>query len=548
MAYSPVGVDENNLLPPAVRTAMTRSGGRPVGQGEIVVLVDDQAQLSDTDDKAAVDRAIAFLRLAGGGTLKFGRGKTYHWSAVVGLTSNIEIDGNGCTLEKRSGDTNYVFFGTFSGTATGYGSSANNIYAHGIRFKGSFAASGREACAFALHHSDNVLVEFCTFEEMQGQGHCFDICGSRNITIRDNKFLGFKTTGGAYQRSEAIQVDISSSGSVSVSDTTYDGLPTINVTVTNNKFLPLTVGGVTYPAPNPLGSHSKSTWHENIYFVGNLVLDARTEDAPASSTPGWIHFLTARNLRIIDNTFILTTPSNPRVLSLYSIDNVGEPTATLPQMPISDVWFSRNRLVGFGAITTEATLRVAPYGGSTAVSARNIRITDNSFEFVSGTAASILLSASYVEGLWFEGNDVRGATRTFNIGNITNFQFNRNSLLNNRADPGWADNCFRVKAIGNYIKGSVSGSLYFQNSTGVTVANNDILGTVGGTRVVGMNNCTLIDINHNRIEAPAGTYGIHLYTNTANGFVTRNIISGGTTTHMMTTGAPTITPDNNLTL
>jgi hypothetical protein len=140
----------------------------------------------------------------------------------------------------------------------------------GLAFRGKFGANKRAVCAMSLHHSDNVLVHNCTFDEASGTGHRFDLQGCRYVTIRDNVFRGFDTSYGELY-AEDIQADFSARIGASYPEpdlTRYDGLPSRDILVENNRWLPLTIGGTTYPAANPFGSHATMVGRREAFVGG----------------------------------------------------------------------------------------------------------------------------------------------------------------------------------------------------------------------------------------------------------------------------------------
>lgn len=360
---------------------LTRQQGAqvgPTGSG-YVVNVKDLGAVGDgaTNDQTAFAAAMTQICDMGGGTIYVPPG-TYVINGVVELCSNLTILGDGATITKTVWSPYSVFVALSHGN-TGYGSSVKNVYVSGLRFLGAFA-SNQSLCGFALHHASDVTVERCVFEQAQGTGHCFDLCGCDGILINDCDFLGFNNhlTGG-FNRAEAIEVDVSQNGALSYPDDdgSYDGLLTKDVTVTNCRFLPITVGATTYPCPNPIGAHAQREGQEfrNISFVNNLVLDPTTDLPPSTGDNSWlvgvIHFPTVNGLLIAGNTFRQTTGRMQRVVAVVSRSvgtlassdpNVNPPTEGAWAAPVisRNIVIRDNTIVGF-APTTQAASQPAVY-------------------------------------------------------------------------------------------------------------------------------------------------------------------------------------------
>jgi hypothetical protein len=117
--------------------------------------------------------------------------------------------------------------------------------------------------------------------------------GCSDVSITNCWFFGQKITS-QREYAEAIQIDHSIGEGNGLIDhpSSYDGLPCRNITVENCKFLPLTVDGITYPAPNPIGSHSRVVGKvfTNIKFKGNTVQDGMIIPSDSLFAHGWLHF------------------------------------------------------------------------------------------------------------------------------------------------------------------------------------------------------------------------------------------------------------------
>lgn len=327
-------------------------------QGLLFDIEDFGARADGSNATPAIQAAANAIRKSGGGWL-FVPPKDYYVSGVVEIFSDTHVFGPGSTLYKRSyeGESSYAFFCTRSHGERGYGSGGSRLRFSELRFKGNFK-NGRTAGAFAFHHTEDAFIKRCLFEEMQGIGHIADLAGCQNITFSDSSFVGSLNNG---SRAEAIQIDLSAVGAVSVRDDpgSYDSLPTRNVRVQRCQFLPLKIGHEFFPAPPPIGSHS--SWEgrifQNILFIGNHVLYPRESSGYQNS--GIIHFSMCNNILIDNNVFVgLPTGVPTRVVALYSENSgraasddpniAGSPTSFNAPVPPTNITISNNTFLNWG--------------------------------------------------------------------------------------------------------------------------------------------------------------------------------------------------------
>lgn len=379
-----------------------------------------------TNDQPAFVAAMAAVESLGGGELYVPSG-TYVIDGVVELVSGVRIKGEGLTsrLMKTVGSP-YSYFVALSHGDTGYGSSVRDVHADGLTFLGDFDTD-MGICGFALHHAQNVIIENCNFEQAQGVGHCIDLCGCDNVTVRNCDFLGFNNSStDGFNRTEAIEIDVSAPGSVSFTDDagSYDLLLCSNITVDHCRFLPITVGATTYPCPNPMGAHAQveGKAYTGIRFTNNYVLDPTQHNPVDSSDNGFLvgvlHFPCTQGLWIENNTIIQTQSRSQRVISVVSMSE-GITAASDPDAPTTGAW-------------------------AAAVQSKDIFIRGNTIKGfkppVSGTEAYTLflrgVTGGYLENVHVEGNAITdGYQVTGDLGgraiflrNITRSEVRANSI------------------------------------------------------------------------------------------------------------------------
>lgn len=395
------------------------------------------------DDTPAIQAAVNAA--AGGGTVLFPKG-TYYMAGVVQMPSNVTLSGYGATVTKTgaSAPTSGGFFWVSSGSTPGYGAGAKNINVFGLRFLGSFT-QGRVGAPFPMHHADNVLVRDCTFEQIMGGGHVFDLCGCRYVTIENCQFIGCDPAPDRLY-TEAVQIDSSTARSMSITESSsasYDGLPTTDVIVRDCRFLPVTVGSTTYRAPNPIGNHLmvNQRYLERILFENNYVQDALVDTASAYN--GWIHFTGVRNLTIRANTFVQTgTPVEVSAINIYrgahsiAQAEVGNPSApaelrTTPSPPTS-IRVESNRFVNWNKAEAGGFLILVSGDTDNGFGAR-VDIVRNFFEDCRGTTH---INLTNIDSVNVSENETTNAWKFLIMTRVRGFTVSNNTQLAN--DSGGA--------------------------------------------------------------------------------------------------------------
>lgn len=504
-----MSVDDTNYLPPSVRVAdinlpagfgATAVAGK-VGKGEQVFSVLDEGAVADATDAGGFDNTAAFQAAMDkawgngrGGTLLIPPG-AYRLHGYVRVRSNVRIIGYGATIRKYSGATTYSAFQALSAGAQGYGSGATNVTFEGLTFRGKFGTNST-GNAVTLHHAQGVTFRKCNWSEAVLSGHAIDLLGCDGVLVDDCTFKGFSAaTDRGYV--EAIQVDYSmASGGGTDTTASFDGLPTVNVTVQNSRFLPLTVGATYYPAPNPIGSHSRvvGRWLENIKFDNNYVEGGASNTATEgfeATNRGWIHFLCTRNVRITRNVFknvggvqtrvVFCNPINTGT-AVADVQNPNASSVSMPVMPMENFTFDGNTLIGFTNQVEDNLVDVrgtdASAGG---INARRIWITNNTLRDstltpgASSDFGSFLTYLQDVSGATVAGNELEnaaGCVRAFRSKRIT---VSGGNLTNISAYAGIFNACTDTKIANVNVDGHGGGWWFYGNCIGIDVSGGSML-------------------------------------------------------------------------
>lgn len=521
-----------------------------VRKGELVFNVKDYGATGNgtTDDTAAIQAAMDAVKAAGGGTLWFPPGTYYMYTYVV-LCDNVTITGKGATIRKLSTSYSYVCFASFSGANQGYGSGANNVTCHGLTFRGSFSdAAPRGLCAFSLHHAKNFLAYNLRFTECAGQGHQFDIGGSDGIVVRDSLFEGFRTEFGALYN-ECVQVDVSQLVSSSVPDanTAYDGLPTKNVTVENCRFMPLTIGAKTYPAPIPVGSHGQieGQYYTNIVVRGNIIDTTFTDTT--SGVPGILHFYGVDGITIEKNTIINRGSTvtraiyMPRANVVQQMSQLINPAATTvsttdARVP-KNVRITGNTFIGFNATDSGSPI-IGVYGDQGLNQAENVVITGNTFKDCHepnldvGTGP-ICISIADAIRVTVDKNNGSIIRRLTDISRGTQVEVNNNKVVGAYAQVLNFISCVNFSAVGNKITDYNSTAIQALGAGSIEafITGNAIKGQRADTagRAILVRQTTNAIVNGNILKTTTGTAKGIDFDTSSTGVALNNIITGFTT-------------------
>lgn len=476
-----------------VDTALGRARSNVIAEGAKA----DADDVGGTDDTFAFQKAMdkAWGTFGLGGTMLIPGNRQYHIQGAVTLRSNVRIIGWGAVIRKYGLTGGYSSFVALSGTAKGYGSSITNVLFEGLSFRGRFSGIGTgNGNAITMHHAQGVTFRKCNWSETNISGHALDLMGCNGIIVDDCTFKGYNPgTGSNKEYTEAIQLDYSMSGGGGTDDAaSYDGLPSINVTVQNSKFLPQTIGGVTYPAPNPIGSHNRvqTQWIENIRFINNYVegcVQHTSTDTFAVLLKGWIHFLSARNIFIMGNTFKNVPGRTSKVFQAYAITSgttlsgvsTGAAATSMTPMAMQNLFFEHNTLIGFDSDTNEALVECL---GTTTQQCRNIQINRNtvrdsfSTPGVTGDKGSDFIYLNDTTGATVEGNHLTDA-RTLIYGyKVRRLVIRGGSLVNMGAHLGRFSTCEHITIDTVDVDGHGGGWYFYNNCSGIDISGGAITG------------------------------------------------------------------------
>ncbi|WP_203639159.1 N-acetylmuramoyl-L-alanine amidase [Levilactobacillus wangkuiensis] len=327
-----VGLSSVNVLP-------SLSANESVAYAATTINAKHQGMVADA--KTANNDALQNMidKWSGSVTIHVPKGTYLFDAGNIKLHSNITFKfDKGAVFRITEGNrVNFVY----PSPEAGYDGGISNVTWQGATFQGDNTSAGQSVFTQSIHHATNVNFDKCVFDNAESPtGHYIDIDGSHNVNITNSVFTGFN---GSQDFKEAIQVDYSNKKAMSYKNKgdQYDNLPSYDVTVDNNQFLPVSKksGQVSSYAPNPIGEHAiyghgKAGIIHDVHFTNNTVVDPKPlmDDGVAT-----IHFKGISNLWITGNKFI-----NQHVLGsgnyIYLLNS--EPAYTMTNLNITDNTFT----------------------------------------------------------------------------------------------------------------------------------------------------------------------------------------------------------------
>lgn len=356
-----------------------------------------------TDDTAALQAAFGRLERSGGGTLHLDPGRVYRIDGwVQGIGSGITIEGHGATITRGPTGSGILFASKAENNAR-IPDGGERFTVRDLRIVGDYA-SGKGLCVASLHHARDIAFERCIFEQVAGGGgHVVDAVAVDGLRFTDCEWRGRLVVGdGALQ--ENIQVGASLQGTLSHNQATgYDGVACSRVIVENCRFLPLTVGGRTYPAPNIIGNHDKLEHgeHRNVTIRGCRVVDPHENKGLYDTAV--IKLRGIKGLTVQDCEFVSTTGADT-ILIHASGRGTGIPAGgdlnaaqdwghEVPIDPLrcQDVTISDNRITGFSLPGGRAYMEIA---GADAAPAERVTVSGTRLTRGPGDAGDLVKMAS----------------------------------------------------------------------------------------------------------------------------------------------------------
>ncbi|KJK28423.1 hypothetical protein [Paenibacillus polymyxa] len=286
---------------------------------------------NDTDQTQALQSALNYLERVGGGKLILGKGtfllslaKSVHDKACLIIPAGVTIEGSGMgvTVIKRLSSerkqNGILLVNKGYDTKGGYTAAGNITLRNFTITDGDVTDKPRTyGDLIALGHADNVLIE--RVQSINHDQHFVDICGSRNVTVRDNISNNQQDAYGT----ATIQIDRAKN--LGIWGLLLDGANPQNVTIKNNEITSMSEMVL------QLG-HDQSTV-ENLNLEGNVITGANT--AKGQTAIG----------KDVD-TSILTANIKNNQIKLNNADSIGINLVTDTANRLDNVSISDNVITG----------------------------------------------------------------------------------------------------------------------------------------------------------------------------------------------------------
>ncbi|AHM65160.1 hypothetical protein PPSQR21_015080 [Paenibacillus polymyxa SQR-21] len=194
-----------------------------------------------TDQTKSIQSALNYLESIGGGKLVLGKGtyllslaKSAHNKACIVVPAGVTIEGAGMgvtilkRLESERSQDGILLVNKGYDKKGGYTAAGNIVLRNFTITDGAVTATPRTyGDLIALGHADNVLIE--RVQSLNHDQHFADICGSRNITIRNCVGYNLQDTYG----SATVQVDRAKN--LGIWGLLLDGTNPESIKVSNNR-------------------------------------------------------------------------------------------------------------------------------------------------------------------------------------------------------------------------------------------------------------------------------------------------------------------------
>lgn len=437
-----------------------------------------------TDDLAALQVVLDEVGAAGGGVVFFPPVRTYCVSDYLQIQSGTVIVAYGATIKGIANRGLAKLYRNSNTTFTGYtGHSRIRIYGGTWDVNAAHEGVGTVTAvvdAFLLGHNSDVTFDGLTIRNVSG-AHAIDLCASRDVSIVNCRFEGFKdnTVDQSSSFREAIQLDFAISGSGI--NGAFDGTPCRNILVENCYFGPSDRLGGFGRAVGSHTSYNATTWAENVQVLGNRIEGMLQEGIRAYA---W------KNSIIADNI----------------ISGTGAP----------------------GISVTGPDPATAGYN----IACQNISVDNNTVDGpVSGGSSPIRVigfASARPTGVTITRNTVTSSPSTgIYISQADGPQVADNRVMACVTSSIYAINCATPVITGNPVSGSGGASIGVDACTGGHIAVNNVEGSGGhGILVSGGSN---VMVTGNRVSAAVSS-GIRATTNTSRARIMGNtVVRGGVT-------------------
>jgi hypothetical protein len=284
-----------------------------------------------TDNTARLNAILRLLPESVKKTVTFPDGH-FAFTGVINMVSNLSMVGRHAHtfIQMPAHRHGGMVIWYPAGKARGY-DGMHDVEWKSIIFRGDYSdLTPTQTIYQPLIHAHNIVYDDCTFNMVQRPyGHVLDVDGSSGVTVRNSTVIGSPNRGQTFK--EAFQMDVAARGASGYYDkqTVFNRLPTKDMTIEHNRFLPLrnAEGTLLLPSAAPFGTHmayalttaDDSYIHHGI-FKDNYVEDPVYYEGAGTENSAVIHFDAANDITISGNTFVWTgeTPQSSWAVAFYA--------------------------------------------------------------------------------------------------------------------------------------------------------------------------------------------------------------------------------------
>lgn len=462
----------------------------PTTQTNVYDVVRDYGVVpGEANSATKIQNALNAARDAGSGIVYIPAG-TYNLQSTLEIFSGTTLYLTPKTVMFRQfASSPFLANGAYGASYSGYSGQSNIRIVGGIWESRGQAYPIQPAMGISIGHGTDIIIQDLTISNIGGY-HAIEINSSKNVRIKNCRFVGYVDTGGR-DYSEAIQIDLAKGSAYFGWFGTYDNTTCEDVVIDSCYFGSSSTGG-TVAWPTGIGSHSYTTnyYHNNIKIINNT-FEGLTEYAIRS-------FCLYKNL-IISNNSIRNCYGGIAIGPDGNVDHT-EPIganmlAFAPQITY-DVIISDNIIDNSSTTGTN---------GIWVVNANSVTISNNRIKGISRQGSNLadgilcvqvinlMINNNIIENIGDDGIDVRTNSTAVMISNniIKNVSLTTNntyrhiylnnnvsnaSVMINRASRTAAN----IAAYGIHITDTCSAIRYFGNQIG-TAATSVVLDSSGGS-------------------------------------------------------------------
>ncbi|MFF8473876.1 right-handed parallel beta-helix repeat-containing protein [Streptomyces sp. NPDC015414] len=442
-----------------------------------------------TDDTAAIQAALDLARDSGGGLVQFTPGKKYAVSTFLVVYDYTTIYAYGATI-KSIGNTGLLrnFLSTESFPSYNGHSHIQILGGRwdGNAFNGTSGSVTAETDVMNFVHATDITVRDATIENTS-TAHALEfnaIDGGRALNCR---FLGYQdnSSDASRQFSEAIQLDISVSGSSSIGS--FDSTPSRNILVDGCYFGTSSRCGKFGRA---VGSH---TLANGQYYYGIQIVNNRIDGTLQEGVRGY-----GWRRAVIANNVISGTGKSGIWIGIPDPSNAGYTALSY------DISISANTVTAAG---TDSAIRVIGYSGA------NIAQTTINGNSINGGGSGDAngIHVEYCDSPVVSGNTLASVQST----GIFNYNSNSGTIT------------------GNTVRAPGSNGINVSGSAGTVVSSNHVRDTAANHCIFVGNSSSDFLITSNRV-VNAKAAGIRMSGTATDGTVAGNRVVKGTSANGIT--------------